>query len=147
MREDSTALYETIPTSDYENCVPFTLIQGPETWGFHLTIAESGLWTKNGDCTWKGAFTTASLTCYADLAGTALLSGTLTETTTLGHEELRSSTAFAVATIVTAEATGGSSTGPAKTQSTGLAPSVALPTGGMALVGAAAGILAAAWAL
>ncbi|KAL6703906.1 hypothetical protein ACN47E_008942 [Coniothyrium glycines] len=151
LQEDSTALYEAMPTGEYAKCIPFTLIQGPETWGFHLTVAESGLWTKNGDCSWTGAFTTASITCSIDVAGTAIWSSPLTEISVFGRDELRNSTMFAIATVVTATATGDSAVtttagGAAAPRSTGGGFSAPVPTGAMVMAGGA-GVFAAAMAL
>lgn len=146
-REESTALYETIPESERGGCVPFTLFQGPETWGFQLTRTDEAGATgviRSGDCSWKGAFTTASLTCdaYVDMPG--LSHASQSGVSVLGHDELRSSlTAFAVATIVTGTATvTGSDAAP---RSTAPAPSVPIPTAAMVIAGGAAGIFAVAF--
>ncbi|KAF2846199.1 hypothetical protein T440DRAFT_472047 [Plenodomus tracheiphilus IPT5] len=158
-REDSTALYETTPTAELGSCIPFTLIQGPETWGFHLTNAEYP-GTKDGACTWKGAFTTAAeITCTADWKAPGLdmsFAFTGPQTETLLHQELRANfTAFAVATIVdgqsgaaTATPVSGAgsgvagATGASATQSSGPALRV---TKALGAFGAAIGILIFVW--
>ncbi|CBY01406.1 hypothetical protein IAQ61_003232 [Plenodomus lingam] len=155
-REDSTALYEITASSEFAICIPFTLIQGPETWGFHLTNPGEYPGTKDGACTWKGAFTTAEITCTAewkapDVSG---LDFTFTgpETITIPHEELRRDhTAFAVATIVNGQSIAASAT-PASVAGTGASPTQNVGpalrlTGTWASTRAAVGLWAVVWLL
>ncbi|EFQ95510.1 hypothetical protein CFE70_007490 [Pyrenophora teres f. teres 0-1] len=65
----ATALPASTPLTAPSPCIPFTLFQGPETWGFHLTNAAFGGLTKNGECTWTGVFTEVPITCDGDARG------------------------------------------------------------------------------
>ncbi|KAH9878089.1 hypothetical protein J1614_003306 [Plenodomus biglobosus] len=161
-REDSTALYETTPTLEPRSCIPFTLIQGPETWGFHLTNPGAYPGTKDGACTWKGAFTTAEITCTAewkapDVSG---MDFTFTgpEVITIPHQELRADyTAFAVATIVDGQA-GATTATPASGVGTGVVGATGASTtqssgpalrlkGALGIIGVALGFWSAVWLL
>ncbi|KAF2474935.1 uncharacterized protein BDR25DRAFT_301505 [Lindgomyces ingoldianus] len=148
------------------DCEPYTIIQGPSTWEFHLTDPIPGAWTLDMSCTFgDGGLTTADATCTGAARGEIVGNQTGTSTVTFAHTDLVSSSIFETVNVVSATAapTGsvsssrasGSAPGPASgstasatAHSTGLAPALPLPTGGvMALVGGAAGIFAAALAL
>jgi hypothetical protein len=131
----STQLPVTTPTAEAESCVPFTLFQGPETWGFDLSEPHAGGTQLTGRCTWNGAFTAAKLKCTSGR--------NMGTTEFIGQEALRTTeNAFAVATLVKAETTATARA----TKSSGLAMGIARPTGVVAMVGGAAAIGAAAWA-
>lgn len=155
-----TGLPAITPFGEPIVCAPFTMLQGPETWEFHLTVP--GVSTRNGACTWTGVFTEVPITCDADAFGEgySLPSGT---PTVFSQSELRQFTElrFAVATIVEAtptstptstptpasagDASGPGETGTKATGSQGRAPSASLPTGAMLVIGGAAAIAGAAW--
>ncbi|KAF2792650.1 hypothetical protein K505DRAFT_362700 [Melanomma pulvis-pyrius CBS 109.77] len=148
---------------DDDECEPYTLIQGPETWEFHLTDPIPGALTLDGGCNWKGELTAATITCTVTQNGTALGPPSITAST-LNPSELSSFEAIQTLVIVSASVTSpngnfsstlsptasatrsGSPTG-TTSQSTGIAPSMSLPTGAMVFVGGAAGLFAAALAL
>ncbi|KAL1796028.1 hypothetical protein ACET3X_006252 [Alternaria dauci] len=152
-----TALPVETPISEPVGCTPFTMLQGPETWEFHLTAP--GVQTRNGACTWTGVFSEVPITCDADAFGEgfSLPSGS---PTIFSQSELRAWTSlrYAVATIVEAtpaptptptpantdDASGTEGTGTGSTGSKGRAPGASLPTGAM-LIGGAAAIGGAAW--
>ncbi|KAL6708721.1 hypothetical protein ACN47E_002417 [Coniothyrium glycines] len=154
-------------------CEPFTLIQGPYTYGLHLTDPVPDVWTMDLECSWKGAtMTAAELTCTIAQSGALVdssLSGTVTST--VDKDEVSSLGPFATLALVSAPTGSGSAaqpSGPSGTgaiapsrsgsaspsasgastsQSAGFAPAGPLPTGAVAFIGGAAGILAAALAL
>jgi hypothetical protein len=100
----STQLPVTTPTAEAESCVPFTLFQGPETWGFDLSEPHAGGTQLTGRCTWNGAFTAAKLKCTSGR--------NMGTTEFIGQEALRTTeNAFAVATLVKAETTASASYG------------------------------------
>lgn len=152
------------PQSIQGGCVPFTLFQGPETYGFRLTDAQPGLFTLNGDCSWKGEFTKVPITCDAEAKGTLWekeFSSGDPQTFEQSELSMGTSVGFAVATVVerTAATTSGASvtsakgespareTGAASTGSQGVAGSVPLPTGVVVMAGGAFAVGAAAWVL
>jgi hypothetical protein len=145
------------------------LFQGPETYGFHLTHSQSGLYTLNGDCSWTGVFTDVPITCDAEMKGTLyeveFSSGT---PTVFPQSQLRNwdreSVGYAVATVVeksgatTASVTMTSATRmggerPAKETgvttpgSKGAGSHASLPLGTMVMAGGAFAVGVAAWAL
>ncbi|ORX97004.1 hypothetical protein BCR34DRAFT_578215 [Clohesyomyces aquaticus] len=157
-------------SSDDLPCELYTIVQGPSTYQFHLTDAVPGAFTYDLDCKFgNGGVLSGDGTCSgtADGSDAGPLKGTTTGT--FPHSMLSSIDAFVTANVVSATDTAtpagsgsGSSSGSSKTpaasasgsgtkapgaQSTGLAASVPLPTGAIALVGGAAGILAAVIAL
>ena len=159
----STEFPAVTPESIQGRCVPFTLFQGPETYGFRLTDSQPGLFTMNGDCSWKGEFTKVPITCDAEVKGSLwereFSSG---NPTTFEQSELTMGTSvgFAVATVVEkTRATSAASvtsakgespareTGAASTGSQGVAGRAPLPTGVMVMAGGAFAVGAAAWAL
>lgn len=149
-----TAVPVETPEPKADGCIPFTMLQGPETWEFHMTIPSRT--TRNGACTWTGVFTEVPITCDADAYGEeySIPSGT---PTVFSQSELRAWTQlrFAMATIVgatsipTPASTGGASgaeeTGVEASDSEGRAPGMPLPTGAILMVGGAAGFGGAAW--
>ncbi|KAJ6276414.1 hypothetical protein J3E71DRAFT_336294 [Bipolaris maydis] len=54
---------------DYIFCEPYTIVQGPETYEFHLTDPVPGAWTVDMKCSWKGEMTKADLTCDVTQSG------------------------------------------------------------------------------
>lgn len=146
----TTKLYIATPTEDGHNCQPVTLIQGPETFEFHLSFAapttwdryDAGAWSTNGACNWQGAVTTANLTCSGTRQGTAFYPSTsIAGTTTMDNNELRLGTPYLVlATIVTPEASSGATA--SATNLPGSSPSILA-----AWSVVAAGIFVVAWAL
>ncbi|CAG5152745.1 uncharacterized protein ALTATR162_LOCUS2895 [Alternaria atra] len=132
------------------------MLQGPETWEFHETIP--GVATKNGACSWTGAFTEVPITCDAEAIGEeyTIPSGS---PTVFSQSELRAWTSlrYAVATIVPATPTlipgstgnkdGAAATSTEATGSKARAPRTSRPTGAMLLVGGVAAIGGAAWGL
>lgn len=151
-----TALPAQTPSTELESCRPFTMLQGPETWAFHETV--SGEYTTNADATWTGVMTEVPITVHGDYVngGTTLFDN---YTSVMQQSELREwpSPFYAVATIVEAATTptpantedsnAAIGTGTQASGSEGKAPSVSLPTGAMLMVGGAAAIGGAAWAL
>lgn len=153
-----TALPVETPTLEPKGCTPFTMLQGPETWEFHLTAP--GVQTRNGACTWTGAFSEVPITCDADAIGEdyTLPSG---NPTIFSQSELRAWTSlrYAVATIVEATPALTPTTTPTNTEdmsgagasaketsvSEGRASGASMPTGAMLMVGGAAAIGGAAW--
>jgi hypothetical protein len=163
-----TALPVDTPTSEPEGCAPFTMLQGPETWEFHMTVP--GMKTRNGACAWTGVFTEVPITCDADLTwpgytdssdtleGVTIRSGSPTvfpRVETGDWSTLR----YAVATIVeatpkptpttppanTGDLSGAAETETKTTGSEGRALGASRPTGVMLMVGGAAAIGGAAW--
>jgi hypothetical protein len=130
------------------------MLQGPETWQFHMTVP--GTWTQNGACTWTGVFSEVPITCDGDLVFSdfTVPSGT---PTVFPQAELRTWTSlrYAVATIVEATPTptpastgsvsGAEETTKKATGSEGRAPGASRPTGAMLMVGGAAALGGAAW--
>lgn len=124
-----------------------------------MTDPSPGAWTVDISCNWQGAFTTADLTCTATQSGyVASGSGLGFATTVFKHSEIESMGVIQTAAVargsgssysqtISASPTRSVSGTGAAVQSTGLAPAGPLPTGAMAMVGGAAGILAAALAL
>ncbi|RAR13442.1 MFS general substrate transporter [Stemphylium lycopersici] len=147
-----TAIPATTPQSQVVKCVPFTLFQGPETYGIRLTHTESGLLTKNGDCSWTGVFTEVPITCDGEVKGTMfnteISSGS---PAVFPQTELRWGTevGFAVATVVekTPEATPQGTGAADATGSEGGAGNVVRPTGVVGMAGCVVAVGAAAWAL
>lgn len=147
-----TAIPATTPQSQLVKCVPFTLFQGPETYGIRLTHTESGLMTRNGDCSWTGVFTEVPITCDGEVKGTMynneLSSGS---PVVFPPTELRWGTevGFAVATVVekTPEATLQGTGAADVTGSEGGVGNVLRPTGVVGMAGCALAVGAAAWAL
>jgi hypothetical protein len=151
-----TAVPVETPVTEIEGCAPFTMLQGSETWEFHMTVP--GVSTRNGACTWTGVFTEVPITCDAEAFGEgySIPSGM---PTVFSQSELRAWTQlrFAVATVVeatltptpasTGDASGAETTGAEASGSEGRAPGKSLPTGAMLLVGGAAAIGGAAWGL
>ncbi|CAN9460632.1 unnamed protein product [Alternaria alternata] len=153
-----TALPVESPTTGPEGCTPFTMLQGPETWEFHLTAP--GVQTRNGACTWIGVFSEVPITCDADAFGEdyTLPSG---NPTIFSQSELRAweTLRYAVATIVEATPAPTPTPTPANTKDTsgagesaketsvseGRASGASIPTGAMLMVGGAAAIGGAAW--
>ncbi|KAG9195046.1 hypothetical protein G6011_00166 [Alternaria panax] len=153
-----TGLPVETPTSEPEGCTPFTMLQGPETWEFHL--AAPGVQTRNGACTWTGVFSEVPITCDAEAIAESFTipSGS---PTVFSQSELRAWTSprYAIATIVeatpaltstptpasTGDASGARGTGTEPTGSEGRAPGASLPTAVMLMVGAAAAVGGAAW--
>ncbi|KAI4941671.1 hypothetical protein J4E91_010545 [Alternaria rosae] len=149
-----TAVPIETPESEVDGCIPFTMLQGPETWEFHMTITSAI--TRNGACTWTGVLTEVPVTCDADFYNekNSILSGT---PTIFSQSELRawSNLRFAMATIVgatstptpasTSEASGAKETGVEASDSEGRAPGMPLPTGAILMVGGAAAFGGAAW--
>ncbi|KAF2183276.1 hypothetical protein K469DRAFT_751567 [Zopfia rhizophila CBS 207.26] len=160
-----------------EKCMPYIATQGPSTWEMHVSHPTSGQYTMDASCKFgEGGYAKANATCtvFADGKLNGALTGR-TETNTL-QPSWWDSGAFlidskqTVTLVQGAQATGSgaasnvtnapsagasaSRSGPAPSgtasapPSSGLAGSMALPTGGtIAFVGGAAGVLAAALAL
>ncbi|USP80708.1 uncharacterized protein yc1106_07982 [Curvularia clavata] len=133
------------PQSIDGSCVPFTLFQGPETYGFRLTDAQPGLFTMNGDCSWKGEFTKVPITCDAEVKGSLWqkeFSSGNPQTFEQSELSIGTSVGFAVATVVERAGTTGLAsvtsargetpareTGAASTGSQGVAGHAPVPTG------------------
>ncbi|CAO2649142.1 Nn.00g100910.m01.CDS01 [Neocucurbitaria sp. VM-36] len=157
---------------DYYFCEPYTLIQGASTYEFHLTDLTLGAWTMDMACNWQGPLTTADLTCTVTQAGYVPDSSDVgTATSVWKQSDIQDLEAYQTVALVsgTGASSGlpsvsasrtpsGSGTGVATptrsgsgsnsaAQSTGLAAARPMPTHGMALVGGAVGIFAAALAL
>jgi hypothetical protein len=143
-------------SSDLENalCEPYTMKQGSETWEIHMTDPTPGEWTVDASCHWKGEMTTADLTCTLTESGKqANIDGARSETlkpkdiTNLGLIQTVSVTSASGSAPASNTASPSPSGSDAPAQSTAMAASGPLPTGAMALVGGAAGIFAAVFAL
>ncbi|KAF2737805.1 hypothetical protein EJ04DRAFT_87139 [Polyplosphaeria fusca] len=122
-------------------CEPFTLIQGPSTYQYHLTDPTPDAWTLDINCNWQGALSTADVTCTDSSNGTlanAATQSAATTTTTLTLKASEITELYQTAVVAAATSAGASSS-----SSSGIAAGLALPTGGVALVGGAAGLLAA----
>ncbi|XP_014555240.1 hypothetical protein COCVIDRAFT_102972 [Bipolaris victoriae FI3] len=127
-------------------CIPFTMFQGPETYGYRITDKKKGYITLDGDCSWTGVFTDAPITCDAQVTITeqthTYSSGT---PTVFQQDDLRSLTwgggfGYAVATVV-------EKTGAAGTPSEGGGGRVALSVGVVIMAGGAFVVGAVAWTL
>lgn len=127
-------------------CIPFTMFQGPETFGFRLTDKEEGFITLNGDCSWTGVFTDVPVTCDGEETGAEYTTGYSSgRPSVFAQSDLRSRTwreayGYAVATVV-------EKTGAASTPSEGVGGRVALPVGVVVMAGGAFVVGAVAWAL
>ena len=158
---------------DDDVCQPYTLVQGPSTWELHLT--RTGIMTADIDCNWSGEAKSADWTCTGTSGGAFYSTETGTSTTVFKQSDLTSIGDFQSVTVVNAptsssspasEATVSSRTSSSSsgTATTGASPSsmptgnpqqqsqspgfgVPMPTGPVAFVGGAAGLLAAALAL
>lgn len=149
-----TAVPIETPEAEIDGCIPFTMLQGPETWEYHMTMPSAI--TRNGACSWTGVLTEVPVTCDADYYDEkySILSGT---PTVFSQSELRAWTdlKFAMATIVgatstptpasTGDASGAEETGVEASDSEGRAPGMPLPTGAMLMVGGAAAFGGVAW--
>jgi hypothetical protein len=145
-------------------CEPYTLKQGSETWEFHMTDPTPGQLTIDASCNWKGDMATADIMCTVTNNGAQVdATGVITD----GYKasEVKSNSAIQTVSITsaaagdatnTASGSGAKDTAAASASVSGSgapSPSAAgaasgpLPTGAMAFVGGAAGILAAAFAL
>jgi hypothetical protein len=145
-------------------CEPYTLKQGSETWEFHMTDPTPGQLTIDASCNWKGDMATADIMCTVTNNGAQVdATGVITD----GYKasEVKSNSAIQTVSITsaaagdatnTASGSGAQDTAAASASVSGSgapSPSAAgaasgpLPTGAMAFVGGAAGILAAAFAL
>jgi hypothetical protein len=131
MRRQATA---SSGTASY--CLPATLIQGPQTYGLHITA--SGELSMDAECNWKGEMTTADLTCTLS---NSILGEQESVTTAIAQSDLRNEIQDPYQTIALVSATGSG----AAAKSTGLAPASPLQTG--AVLGGVVGIFAAALAL
>ncbi|KAF1958083.1 hypothetical protein CC80DRAFT_592530 [Byssothecium circinans] len=163
-----TQVRRGVPLGVTVNCMPYTIVQGPQTWSAHLSYSDASFkMSIDATATWKGEIAKAS-----DVAGSISWGGDLTAFNTQGVVTGPASkmfpTSYAVA-VVSASATptpsgssgaspagSGTSSRPASSpsgattpavNSSGFAASGPLPTGAAAFVGAAAGILGAALAL
>ncbi|KAF2113068.1 hypothetical protein BDV96DRAFT_648684 [Lophiotrema nucula] len=125
---------------------PYTIIQGPSTWQFHLTDSDPGAWTVDANCNWEGASTAADLTCTASQSG-SFVTGDKVSTTVWKASDLSSFGGYQTVVVVSASTTGSVAASATASQSSGIAPPMPFPTGAMALVGGAAGLFAAAIAL
>lgn len=147
-------------------------MQGPSNYQLHLTDPVPGAWTLDMACSWQGgAITEADLTCTVTQSGSVPGFGATGFTSTIvSQSELFEMEAFQTVAVVSASSGSGSPevsasrtasglgtaslsgsatasrSGATASSSTGLAPAGPLPTGALALVGAA-GIFAAALAL
>jgi hypothetical protein len=145
-------------------CEPYTLKQGSETWEFHMTDPTPGQWTVDASCNWKGDMATADMMCtvtqsgaQADPSGVTSDSLSPSEAKAIGVIQTvsvtsaaageASNTASGSAAQDTAAASASVSGSGAPSPSTAGAAAGAMPTGAMAFVGGAAGVLAAAFAL
>ncbi|KAF2179484.1 hypothetical protein K469DRAFT_753874 [Zopfia rhizophila CBS 207.26] len=145
---------------DSDVCEPYTIIQGPSTWEYKMTDPVPGAWTVNAQCKFgNGGFTSGDATCTISQDGSIVATtATAALTTTAKAADWSSLQAISTMTVVSgsagstttggAAASGRASGSPTASQSEGFAASLPLPTGlPIALVGGAAGILAAAIAL
>ncbi|KAF2876392.1 hypothetical protein BDV95DRAFT_602379 [Massariosphaeria phaeospora] len=123
-------------------CFPYEVIQGASTWAVHISIETQAPGVNVdfkfvGSCNWQGAISTATAVTCKDPPDTK----SIVETDTLTAADLSSFRAGKTVALVSA------STTPAAGEKSGLAAPGPLPTGAIAFVGGAAGILAAALAL
>ncbi|EMD90916.1 hypothetical protein COCC4DRAFT_136079 [Bipolaris maydis ATCC 48331] len=161
---------------DYIFCEPYTIVQGPETYEFHLTDPVPGAWTVDMKCSWKGEMTKADLTCDVTQSGRIPdQSVQLATTSVLPQSEIQDMQAYQVVSLVSAsgaaspasasasvtptptatrapsasgsKAPASSGSNAASTPSQGFAPAGPLPTGAMKVVGGAVGVFAVAMAL
>ncbi|XP_014554454.1 hypothetical protein COCVIDRAFT_39656 [Bipolaris victoriae FI3] len=88
-------------SDDYVFCEPYTIIQGPETYEFHLTDPVPGAWTVDMKCSWKGEMTKADLTCDVTQSGhIPAQSVQLATTSVLPQSELQEMEAYQVVSLV-----------------------------------------------
>lgn len=160
---------------DYSFCEPYTIIQGPETYEFHLTDPVPGAWTVDMKCSWKGEMTKADLTCDVTQSGHIPdQSAQLATTSVLPQSEIQGMEAYQVVSLVSASGaaspasasasatptptgtptrspSGGGANAPASSGSNAAStPNQAagpLPTGAIKVVGGAVGVFAVAMAL
>jgi hypothetical protein len=98
------------------------------------------------NCNWSGALSTASVTCTGKNEGalaTNLANPTETATSSVVLSPGNVTALLDTAVLVTATGSASPSGAAASSSSSGFAAAMALPTGGVALVGGAAGLLAA----
>ncbi|KAF2180967.1 hypothetical protein K469DRAFT_753054 [Zopfia rhizophila CBS 207.26] len=151
----------------WEACIPWEITQGPSTWAVHYTATD--VWSMERECTFgNGGIGNGDATCIArgtldpDIWGE---SGTATHTfhrsdvddvfltqtlsVTAGGKAVETGTGSpaSVTSVLTDSRGTPTATAIVAAQNTGLAARLAVPTGAVAMVGAAGGILAAALAL
>lgn len=141
---------------DNITCLPYTIVQGASTWGVHLT--HSGTATIDMNCNWEGEAKSAEWTCTGARRGPHSSPGsTASQTETLKSNERSGVGSFVTATVVGAPHGFGSKTtaAPATTSTSTIPPQEIsgpavpgpLPTGALASMNVAAGLLAAALVL
>lgn len=152
--------YECYGFNAFEACIPWVITQGASYWAVHMTA--SAVVAVDQVCSFgEGGISNGPATCTAsgrldpEIWGTG--GGSHTET----FAKTEVDTFFIRNTVVATSGTGGQGTGPATTaangtpgsagannaQSTGLAAPNSLPTGAVAMIAGAGGILVAALAL
>lgn len=148
------------------------MTQGPEIFELHMTDPRPGVWTVDYNCSWNGKFGNVDVTCIINNKGslardqdlpatlssvfkpedytdyfTSATVAVVTDTGSAGTDSARpttSTTSTTHTTPATPTAASSSSDVPSSSNFVAVGP---LPTGAAVLVGAAAGILAAALAL
>lgn len=128
------------------SCYNYTLVQGPATNEFHLTIPEASI-TNDYNCDWQGEMTTADITCTVTMkGGTHVVGSNGVQTTVLADTMIEESSLIGQMVVVTVEGNGSATDTPSAPTSTGLAATRPLPTGfGMAAwAGGSAAVLVAA---
>lgn len=144
-------------------CEPLTIKQASETAQIQLKDPTEGAWTADFNCNWKGAVTSADLTCTATQSGffAAALEAQGTTSAVIKASEASefrvvqtvevvspaSNSAKPTASGTQSGSANSTASGSGAPAATGAAAGAPLPMGMMAFVGGAAGVFAAALAL
>jgi hypothetical protein len=157
-----------LPWGKTVDCIPYTIVQGPQTWSAHMSYSDSAFKLNiDASATWKGEFAKATdVAASVNWGGDLTMFNTQLQTTAPATEFFPAYTVPVVSGAVTPTGSTTSASGahptsssasngtpasgsskPSAPMNSAFAASGPLPTGAAAFFGAAAGIFGAALAL